>query len=78
MQAHCPEVDVMRKLRAQAKVGVEFTGWPTRPKPTPLRGPTLPDRRWPPIDLVEGSCRGRCGYAAPRSFKRTQKGAYHK
>ena len=79
MKEHCPEVTTMRKLRAQYKVGIEFTGWPTRPKPKPLLGPVPPDRRFLPIDLQEGRCHGRCGaFAPPRPIEKTILGKYHK
>ena len=74
----CPEAVAMRKLRAQYKVGVEFTGWPTRPKPKPARGRVLPDARWQPIDMLRDVCRGECKVAPPPHFERTKKGAYHK
>ena len=45
------------------QVGIEFTGWPTRPPVTPLRGPTLPDRRHLPIDMIEGAARRRADVA---------------
>ena len=67
----------MRRLRATYKVGVEFTGWPTRPKPTPVRGAVLPDARWLPIDLRQGTCVGRCGLAEKHAFKQTRLGQYH-
>ena len=44
----------------------------------PIKGPILPDVRWKPIDLIEGTCVGRCGYGTPRPFKKTVKGLYHK
>merc|ERR1712216_813608 len=44
MRTYCPEAQQMRSLRAEYKhVGVEFTGWPVRPKPKPIKGPQLPD-----------------------------------
>ena len=48
------------------------------PKAKPIKGPILPDVRWKPIDLIEGTCVGSCGYGAPRQFKKTVKGLYHK
>ena len=47
-------------------------------KAKPIKGPILPDVRWKPIDLIEGTCVGSCGYGAPRQFKKTVKGLYHK
>ena len=67
----------MRRLRALYKVGIEFTGWPTRPAPTPLRGPALADARFLPIDLLQGACKGRCALATQRTFQRTTLGKYH-
>jgi len=78
MSEHCPEAVEMRRIRAEYKVGIEFTGWPTRPKVTPVLGPTLPDPRYPPIDMIDGQCQGRCTSARPKAFKRTVLGSYHK
>lgn len=66
----------MRKLRATYKVGVEFTGWPQRPKPTPVLGAALPDKRWKPIDMLEGRCKGNCSLAKPPRFEKTVLGRY--
>lgn len=30
MKRYCPEVNVMKQIRAEYRVGVEFTGWPVR------------------------------------------------
>ena len=78
MVEHCPMVKTMRALRKEYRIGIEFTDWPTRPKANPIKGPILPDVRWKPIDLIEGTCVGRCGYGTPRPFKKTVKGLYHK
>ena len=78
MSRYCPEAVEMRKRRAEYKVGIEFTGWPSRPKVTPVRGPTLADPRYLPIDMKKGTCKGRCATSTPRSFERTQLGVYHK
>ena len=78
MVEHCPVVKTMRALRKEYRIGIEFTDWPTRPKANPIKGPILPDVRWKPIDLIEGTCVGRCGYGTPRPFKKTVKGLYHK
>ena len=72
------QVKTMRALRKEYRIGIEFTNWPTRPKPKPLKGPILADARWRPIDLIEGTCVGTCGYATPRPFKKTVRGLYHK
>ena len=77
MQRYCPEAVQMRALRAQYKVGIEFTGWPTRPPVTPLSGPALADARYLPIDMLQKACKGRCELAKQRSFRRTQLGKYH-
>ena len=68
----------MRKLRALYKVGIEFTGWPTRPKPTPIVGPVAADRRFLPVDMKEGVCKGRCDLLPQRTFQKTVLGKYHK
>ena len=68
----------MRALRKEYKIGIEFTDWPTRPKPKPLRGPILPDERWQPYDMIQNQCVGACRYGKPRPFKKTVKGLYHK
>ena len=78
MQTYCPEAAEMRRLRALYKVGIEFTGWPTRPPVTPVKGPTVADSRFLPIDMQQGKCVGRCGTAVPRTFKRTEGLGYHK
>jgi hypothetical protein len=78
MREHCPEAVRMRKLRALYKVGIEFTGWPTRPKPTPLIGPVPADRRFQPVDMKAGKCVGRCDLARERRFEKTVLGRYHK
>ena len=79
MRRHCPEAVRMRALRAKYRVGIEFTGWPTRPRVTPLRGTALPDRRWPPIDIQQGHCRRKCGdFMRARKFETTKLGLYHK
>lgn len=78
MKRHCPEAVVMRKLRAKYKVGIEFTGWPTRPRVRPLRGPALPDSRWPPYDMQPGEkCVGDCKFGRPPKFDSTRLGLYH-
>ena len=61
-----------------SQVGVEFTGWPTRPKPSPSKGPVLPDARWRPIDMIRDACKGDCRLAPPPQFDRTVRGKYHK
>ena len=66
------------ELRKEYRIGIEFTDWPTRPKPKPQLGPLRPDARWPPIDLVKGTCVGDCSYDKPRPFKKTVRGLYHK
>ena len=68
----------MRRLRALYKVGIEFTGWPTRPRVTPIKGPALPDARFLPVDMRENRCVGRCKTAKPKAFKRTEGLGYHK
>ena len=68
----------MRKLRAKYQVGIEFTGWPTRPKPRPLIGPGKADPRYLPIDMKESRCVGRCETATPKDFQKTVLGKYHK
>ena len=78
MTKYCPEAVEMRRLRALYKVGIEFTGWPTRPPVTPLVGPTLADPRFLPVDMLQSTCKGTCATAAPRRFKRTTLGKYHK
>lgn len=78
MVKHCPQVKVMRALRKEYRIGIEFTDWPTRPKPKPIKGPILPDARWKPIDMLEDTCVGTCGYGKPRRFKKSVKGLYHK
>ena len=78
MTAHCPEATEMRRLRSLYKVGIDFTGWPTRPRVTPAIGPTKADPRYLPIDMKQGACKGVCTTARPRKFKRTQLGQYHK
>ena len=78
MVQHCPEAKEMRRLRALYKVGIEFTGWPTRPGVTPIKGPAKPDPRYLPIDMKEGKCKGRCVAVAKGKFESTKKGMYHK
>jgi hypothetical protein len=78
MTKYCPEASRMRQLRAMYKVGVEFTGWPTRPRPTPIRGPAFPDPRYLPVDMQQGACKGRCDTRAARQFKKTDGLGYHK
>ena len=62
-----------RRLRALYKVGIEFTGWPTRPGVTPIKGPAKPDPRYLPIDMKEGKCKGRCVAVAKGKFESTKK-----
>ena len=69
---------MMRQIRAEYKVGIEFTGWPTRPKVTPLRGPIDAHPDYLPIDLLQGTCKGNCRVTRPTAFQRTQRGTYHK
>jgi len=78
MAEHCPEAVRMRELRALYKVGVEFTGWPTRPRPSPAKGPARPDPRWLPVDMIGGHCRGDCETREWRPYHRTELGKYHK
>jgi len=79
MTKFCPEVITMRELRALYKVGVEFTGWPTRPRPSPVKGKVLPDPRWLPIDMLQGQCKGKCEQGKIKSgYARTTLGKYHK
>jgi len=78
MTTHCPVVKVMRELRKEYRIGIEFTDWPTRPKPKPQKGPLKPDERWAPVDLLKGTCVGDCSYDKPRPFKKTVRGLYHK
>ena len=79
MVRYCPEVKTMRELRALYKVGVEFTGWPTRPRPTPSMGAIAPDPRWLPVDMQQGTCKGACKQGVvKRNYARTKRGAYHK
>ena len=77
MTKYCPEAVEMRRLRALYKVGIEFTGWPTRPPVTPIRGPPLADPRYLPVDMQRGTCTGTCKTAAAKEFRRTKLGAYH-
>ena len=60
------------------KVGIEFTGWPTRPRPSPVKGPTRPDPRWLPVDMIKGQCRGDCKTQQRSEYRRTELGKYHK
>ena len=81
MRTHCPEVLRMRQLRKTYQIGVEFTGWPTRPKPSPTLGAATPDTRWLPVDMKQGRCRGKCASKPPPKLdasKRTKLGVYHK
>ena len=77
MQTYCPEAQRMRDIRAEYKVGIEFTGWPTRPRVTPLRGPTKAHPDYLPLDMQNGKCVGSCGMARPKQFTRTELGKYH-
>jgi hypothetical protein len=83
MSQYCPEAVEMRRLRAgshgDTKIGIEFTGWPTRPPVTPLKGPTRADSRYLPIDMTPGhACKGECTTAVRKEFKHTKLGIYHK
>ena len=60
----------------RVRVWVHRRATPSQANPT--KGPILPDVRWKPIDLIEGTCVGSCGYGKPRPFKKTVKGLYHK
>uniref|UniRef100_A0A7S0Q2W2 DUF5672 domain-containing protein n=1 Tax=Coccolithus braarudii TaxID=221442 RepID=A0A7S0Q2W2_9EUKA len=77
MKTHCPEAVEMRRLRKEYKVGVEFTGWPTRPRPKPIKGPAAVDSRFLPADMIDGTCHGHCLAAPPNSFEKTVLGKYH-
>lgn len=52
---------------AGVQVGVEFTGWPSRPKPAPVLGPVLPDHRYLPIDMLQQTCHGDCRIGEQRT-----------
>ena len=77
MTKHCPEAVEMHRLRKIYKVGIEFTGWPTRPPITPIRGPPLADPRFLPVDMQRGACTGTCKTAVAKAFRRTKLGVYH-
>jgi hypothetical protein len=76
MREHCPEAATMRKLRKSYQIGVEFTGFPLRPKLTPLVGPAAVDMRFQPIDMLTGQCVGHCEARQPPTFERTVLGRY--
>ena len=78
MKTHCPEVLTMRKLRKIYQIGIEFTGWPTRPRPNPHLGAAKADARWLPIDMKLDRCRGDCSTGPRKEIKRTKLGVYHK
>ena len=77
MKLYCPEAKRMREIRAEYKVGIEFTGWPTRPPVTPFRGPVPAHPDYLPVDMLEGNCKGSCKKLRPRSFAKTVLGKYH-
>jgi hypothetical protein len=77
MKLYCPEAQRMREIRAEYKVGIEFTGWPTRPPVTPFRGPVPAHPDYLPVDMLEGNCKGSCKKLRPRSFAKTVLGKYH-
>lgn len=76
IREHCPEAVTMRKLRKSYQIGVEFTGFPLRPKVAPIVGPVPVDQRFPPIDVLIGKCVGNCETRPPPTFERTVLGRY--
>jgi hypothetical protein len=76
IREHCPEAVTMRKLRKRYQIGVEFTGFPLRPKLAPIAGPAPVDQRFQPIDMLTGRCVGNCKARPPPTFERTVLGRY--
>eukprot|EP00967_Tisochrysis_lutea_P096288 scaffold140923_cov34-Tisochrysis_lutea.AAC.3 len=76
MREHCFEAVTMRKLRRSYGIGVEFTGFPTRPKIAPRKGAVTPDERYQPIDMLTGKCIGSCQTMPPPKVEHSVLGKY--